>query len=84
MTCSAAPCFKLTIIGEATAQLSAALRRQHTALPWADIVAFRNIAVHAYFSIDWTIVWHTAAQDVPTLRTQVQRILDGMDAGSNQ
>jgi len=42
---------------------------------WRDIVAFRNIAVYAYFAVQWGIVWATATDDVPMLRRQVMEIL---------
>jgi uncharacterized protein with HEPN domain len=38
-------------------------------------VGFRNIAVHAYFVVDWSIVWETATQDAPRLQRQVLEIL---------
>jgi uncharacterized protein with HEPN domain len=43
---------KLIVIGEAAARLSPAFREQHPEVEWADIVGFRNIAVHAYFAVD--------------------------------
>lgn len=51
---------KLTIIGEAASRLTKTFRAQRPEVEWADIVAFRNIAVHAYFAVDWTIVWSAA------------------------
>jgi uncharacterized protein with HEPN domain len=66
---------KLTIIGEAAARLSADLRERHAEIEWPDIVGFRNIAVHAYFTVDWSIVWVTATQDAPQLRRRVSEIL---------
>ena len=66
---------KLIVIGEAASHLSAAFREQFADVEWADIVAFRNIAVHAYFSVKWEIVWVTATQDVPRLRRRVVEIL---------
>jgi uncharacterized protein with HEPN domain len=66
---------KLTVIGEAAARLSAEFRERHTEIEWPDIVGFRNIAVHAYFAVDWSIVWVTATQDAPQLRRQVLEIL---------
>jgi uncharacterized protein with HEPN domain len=42
---------------------------------WHDIIAFRNIAVHAYFAVQWEIVWATTTDDVPVLRRQVIEIL---------
>ena len=67
---------KLTIIGEAAAHLPSEFRVRHSEIEWADIVGFRNIAVHSYFSVDWNIVWLTATQDAPELRDKVAAILD--------
>ena len=66
---------KLIVIGEAAARLPTEFTRRHPEVEWADIVAFRNIAVHAYFSVDWSIVWVAAIQDAPSLRDQVAAIL---------
>ncbi len=51
------------------------LKLRHTNIEWRDIVAFRNILVHAYFSIQLEIVWETVTQDVPTLESQIVDIL---------
>lgn len=66
---------KLIVIGEAAARLSRSFTDQHPEIPWPDIVAFRNIAVHEYFAVDWHIVWVTATQDVPVLRQQIIALL---------
>jgi uncharacterized protein with HEPN domain len=66
---------KLAVIGEAAARLSPAFRETHPQVEWRDIIAFRNIAVHAYFAVQWDIVWATATDDVPVLRRQVREIL---------
>jgi len=70
---------KLIVIGEAAARISPETREQHPEISWADIVGFRNIVVHAYFSVDWSIAWVTATHDVPTLRRQIEPILNAMD-----
>jgi uncharacterized protein with HEPN domain len=66
---------KLTIIGEAAARLSDDFQKRHPEIEWADIVGFRNIAVHAYFTVQWSIVWVAATQDAPELRDKVAHIL---------
>ena len=66
---------KLTIIGEAAARISEELKKRHSKVEWKTIVGFRNIVVHAYFSIKWTIVWETATKDVSSLREQILQIL---------
>ncbi len=66
---------KLTIIGEAAARLPQTFRETHPQVEWRDIIAFRNIAVHAYFTVQWDIVWATANDDVPVLRRQVTELI---------
>jgi uncharacterized protein with HEPN domain len=75
---------KLTVIGEAAAHLSEAFRDTHPQIEWRDIVAFRNIAVHAYFTVQWDIVWATATDDVPMLRRQVLEIVQAENLGQSE
>ena len=66
---------RLIIIGEAAARLSEEFRERHPEIEWADIVGFRNFAVHAYFAVSWPMVWVTATSDVPALAEQVAAIV---------
>ena len=67
---------KLTVIGEAASRLSDEFKEAHADIEWSDIIAFRNIAVHAYFSVEWPIVWIAATRDAPDLRESITEILD--------
>ena len=40
---------KLAIIGEAAGRISPHLKNREPGVPWPQIVAFRNILIHAYF-----------------------------------
>ncbi len=66
---------KLAIIGEAAARISPGLKGQEPQVPWAQVVAFRNILVHAYFGVDWDEVWQVAVSRCPSLREQIAKIL---------
>jgi len=66
---------KLTVIGEAAARLPKEFTQKHGDIPWADIVGFRNIAVHEYFAIRWDIAWVAVVDDVPVLKEQIKQIL---------
>jgi uncharacterized protein with HEPN domain len=68
---------KLAIIGEAAARLPESLKKLHPEVPWPQIVAFRNILIHAYFGIDWEEAWRSARKRCPILREQVHRIIAG-------
>jgi uncharacterized protein with HEPN domain len=65
----------LTVIGEAINQLSPDVRDNHPEVPWRQIVSVRNRIVHAYFDLDWKILWVAATEDVPALRVQITAIL---------
>jgi len=57
------------------------LKARQPEVPWPQIVAFRNILVHAYFGIDWDVVWRAAKNRCPILREQVDLILAGEPGG---
>ena len=73
-TCSAV-LQKMIVIGEAAAQLPQECKEHYPHVPWKRITAFRNFAVHAYFGVDWKIVWGAATQNTPELRRMVEEIL---------
>ena len=62
-------------IGEAAAHVSPQFRSRHPEIDWRRIVAFRNLAVHTYFAIDWTLVWSAATEHAPKLAQQLAAIL---------
>ena len=64
---------KLIVIGEAAGRVSREYRTRHPEIEWEAIVAFRNIAVHEYFSVNWEIVWTTAVDDVPELLIKMRK-----------
>src|SRR5438874_265218 len=66
---------KLCIVGEASARLPHGLKDLHPEVDWRRIVGFRNIAIHAYFSVDWGLVWAAATRHLPELRRVVADIL---------
>lgn len=67
---------KLSVIGEAAGRLSDETRNKISEVPWKEIIGFRNVAVHAYFSVDWRIVFVTVIDDLPLLKRSVASLLD--------
>jgi uncharacterized protein with HEPN domain len=70
---------RLIEIGEAASRLSAEFRVRHANIPWVDVIGFRNIAVHAYFAVDWHTVWIAATRNAPRLAEWVGALLDRID-----
>jgi uncharacterized protein with HEPN domain len=58
----------LQIIGEAANALSDDLIQQYSEIPWAQIVAFRNMVVHEYFRISLNLVWSIVENNLPALK----------------
>jgi len=67
---------KLVVIGEAAARLSNEIRERYPEVEWKSIIGFRNVSVHAYFSVIWSIVWETATSDLKILREAIIKILE--------
>jgi len=72
---TAATLHHLTVVGEAISRLPPELRERHPEVPWRQVMAVRHRIVHAYFDLDWQILWDTAVGDVPMLRQQVAEVL---------
>ena len=67
--------YHLQVIGEAARSISHPQRVAHPEIPWASVIAMRNLLVHEYFGIDLEEVWSTAVNDLPTLRSAVESML---------
>ncbi len=61
---------QLQIIGEASANLTDALKEEHPEIPWPQIIAMRNILVHDYFGVSFAEVWAAIERDLPDLKAQ--------------
>lgn len=68
---------QLEIIGEAVKNLSPSLTQSEPTLPWRQIAGARDRLIHAYFRVDLDAVWTMVQQDLPDLRFNVKRMLDG-------
>jgi uncharacterized protein with HEPN domain len=70
----------LQIIGEASSSLSQEFVQQNSEIPWAEIIAFRNILVHEYFRVDLQLVWRIVEGDLPDLKSNIQRLIQGHES----
>ena len=64
----------LQTIGEAARRVSRELQAQHPEIPWAAIIGMRHKVVHDYMGIDEDVVWRTARDEVPRLRTLLETL----------
>ena len=57
----------IEIIGEATKNLSDALKAAHADIPWRRIAGMRDRLIHHYFGVDLDLVWKVVEEDLPPL-----------------
>ncbi len=70
---------QLEIIGEATKNLSDAIRTKHADVPWRRMAGMRDVLIHGYMGVDLEAVWEVAQAQLPPLKEQILRILHELD-----
>ena len=73
-TAQQAVAYNLAVLGEAARALSQELRDRYSDVPWHDLIAQRNVVVHAYHSLDVGSLWTTAKEDIPQLDERLSAI----------
>jgi uncharacterized protein with HEPN domain len=73
---------KLMNIGESAENISNELKDKYPDVDWKGMYKMRNIIAHSYHSIDESIVWDIAKNELPNDKIQVNIILS--DITGNQ
>ena len=71
----------IEIIGEATKNVPELIRTKYPDVPWKKMAGMRDRLVHGYFGVDHEILWETAKEDVPQLKTPVSKVLEDLEKG---
>ena len=66
---------RIEIIGEATKNISTELRNKYNEIEWRKIAGTRDVVIHAYFSVDWDLIWEIIEKDLPILKNKISLIL---------
>jgi uncharacterized protein with HEPN domain len=65
----------LTVLGEAAGRVSEETRKEHSEIPWPQIVGMRNRLVHEYFRIDLDVVWNVVSVELRPLIAALEKIV---------
>lgn len=57
------------VIGEAARRIDMDFREKHPEIEWQKMVAMRNFLAHEYLGIDLDIIWDTANNRLPILKS---------------
>lgn len=65
----------LEIIGEAAVHVSEETKKKNSEIEWAVMIGMRNRLIHAYFDINYKIVWQTVKKNLPPFIENLKSIL---------
>ncbi len=64
------------VIGEAARHISGETRALAPDIDWGDIVGMRNSLVHAYWKVDYDVLWDVITYKLPPLITELNRLIE--------
>ena len=67
---------KLEIIGEAAKNIPKEITQKYKELPWSDMARMRDKIIHAYFGVDYEIVWKTIKERLSEIKPKIDNILE--------
>ncbi len=65
----------LEIFGEAASRISNEFQNAHPYIPWRAIIGMRNRLIHAYFDIDYDVVWEAINNEIPKIIPELEKII---------
>jgi uncharacterized protein with HEPN domain len=66
---------QLLIIGEAVKRLTEDFRHEHPSVPWSNIAGMGDRLIHGYDDVDFSEVWNTIQNDIPSLLNYLKNII---------
>ena len=67
---------RIEVIGEAVKNISEETKQKHPEIEWKKIAGTRDVIIHAYFNVDWDLVWDMIQKDIKGLKEQIKLLTD--------
>lgn len=63
------------IMGEATARMNNQFKTIHTQIDWKDLKDLRNVFIHSYEIIDYSLIWDIIIKELPPVYEKLKDLL---------
>jgi|SRR3989344_9092303 len=72
---------KFEVIGEAAKNIPGKIKEKHNDVQWKSMIGMRDRLVHAYFGIDYNLVWAAIKIEIPKLKLKIKKIVSILEQG---
>ena len=69
----------IEVIGEAAKNIPVRLRNKYPDIPWKKMAGMRDKLIHEYFGIDNEILWMVAREEIPPLKSLLEKVLSDLE-----
>ena len=70
---------KFEIIGEAAKYMPKKIKDNHKHIQWKSMAGMRDRLIHAYFGIDYNLVWAAIKTEIPKLKPKLKKMLSSLE-----
>jgi uncharacterized protein with HEPN domain len=70
---------RIEILGEAVKNISSETKSKNQVIAWKKIAGTRDVVIHAYFNVDWNLVWEIIQKDIKVLKEELLLLLKIID-----
>jgi|SRR3989344_1705458 len=70
---------KFEIIGEAVKYMPTSVKEKYHEIQWKSMAGMRDRLIHAYFGIDYNLVWAAIKNEIPKLRPKLKKVLSSIE-----
>lgn len=70
---------KFEIIGEAAKYMPNTIKEKYQDIQWKSMAGMRDRLIHAYFGIDYNLVWSAIKTEIPKMKPKLKKMLSSME-----
>ena len=70
---------KFEVIGEAAKNIPNSVKEKNKDIEWKSMAGMRDRLIHAYFGIDYSLVWAAIKKDIPKIKPKLKKLLSSLE-----